>query len=578
MSAGAEETLHPRGIWLVFAAQELTGQLPADYPLMPGEKRPCVRRRVGATFSLNRESVQTEGKDPELLSLEAKLALQMRILEAARKLCLEEHLSRSVKKSRLQQSKREERKLKELQRALSLRRDIFSYPVAKPSGPDTLDNPLSDSALQEEVEDQATQVFSEHLCSEDPPEHLQHHPQDPPSDILEGPRPTQRCRVEYERCPVPNSPWKESSLDQPYRKPTKAQSTNSSCSSSPVVTPRSPPLDLQLGDALPPLLHAQTLGHSQASSAPCTPELPQRRPHFQSFRLPRYQTPDTSENRPTGQPTCRRPCDLSMTPPEYLALMTGFGKLRYASSSEDSSSEHSVSSHTSSPGRNSPSEMTRSCPPPYGYYIAHHSGSNGTRRQFSPHESRLHRGPPNSSSHVSSYPHNRQHTGHPKGPQPQSGSSFCKPSQVQHPTSCNRAPMGQELPYPPELHVARLYLGPPPLAQGAAPQYDHWNGKAPPPHVRLARAPSLREYPQHHSWASPQGIVSEELRSWQQRTQSHEARSRSLDRTGAERAYQPHAAGLQAPKVPQRRILQRSPDGTPVQWFEEEECEIVSQV
>lgn len=72
------------------------------------------------------------------------------------------------------------------------------------------------------------EIFSEHLCSENPPEHLQHHPQDPPPDVVEAPRLTQSCRVEYERCPVPNSPWKESSLDQPYRKPTKTQSANSS--------------------------------------------------------------------------------------------------------------------------------------------------------------------------------------------------------------------------------------------------------------------------------------------------------------------------------------------------------------
>lgn len=34
--------------------------------------------------------------------------------------------------------------------------------------------------------------------------------------------------VEYERSPIQNSPWKESSLDQPYRKGTKPQSASSS--------------------------------------------------------------------------------------------------------------------------------------------------------------------------------------------------------------------------------------------------------------------------------------------------------------------------------------------------------------
>ncbi len=46
---------------------------------------------------------------------DAELALQMKIFEAARKLCEEDHLSKAVKKSRLQNCKREEKKLKRLQ-------------------------------------------------------------------------------------------------------------------------------------------------------------------------------------------------------------------------------------------------------------------------------------------------------------------------------------------------------------------------------------------------------------------------------------------------------------------------------
>lgn len=54
--------------------------------------------------------------------MDAELALQMKIYEAARKLCEEDHLSKAVKRSRLQQFKREEKKLKELQeKAFQLR-------------------------------------------------------------------------------------------------------------------------------------------------------------------------------------------------------------------------------------------------------------------------------------------------------------------------------------------------------------------------------------------------------------------------------------------------------------------------
>lgn len=35
------------------SSQELTGKLPSDYPLMPDEKLPRVRRRIGASFKLD---------------------------------------------------------------------------------------------------------------------------------------------------------------------------------------------------------------------------------------------------------------------------------------------------------------------------------------------------------------------------------------------------------------------------------------------------------------------------------------------------------------------------------------------
>lgn len=51
-------------------------------------------------------------------ALETDLAVQRQIYEAARKLSLEGHLSKPQKKSRLQQCKREEKKVKELQDAV----------------------------------------------------------------------------------------------------------------------------------------------------------------------------------------------------------------------------------------------------------------------------------------------------------------------------------------------------------------------------------------------------------------------------------------------------------------------------
>lgn len=76
LPAGAQEAVHQRGSKLpsldlnilfcsliihekhftclfFFYSQELTGTLPSDYPLMPDEKPPQVRRRIGASFKLD---------------------------------------------------------------------------------------------------------------------------------------------------------------------------------------------------------------------------------------------------------------------------------------------------------------------------------------------------------------------------------------------------------------------------------------------------------------------------------------------------------------------------------------------
>ncbi|CAL8382727.1 unnamed protein product [Boreogadus saida] len=137
---------------------ELTGELSADYPLSPGESPPKVRRRIGASFQLDVQSIpRGQEQDSPLSLVVSELALQLKISEAARRLCREEHQNKAVRRSRLQQCKREEKRVKELQEtAFRLRLQhgrssplpAFNVPLQELGISD--DSSLSDSPLLDE--------------------------------------------------------------------------------------------------------------------------------------------------------------------------------------------------------------------------------------------------------------------------------------------------------------------------------------------------------------------------------------------------------------------------------------------
>ncbi|KAM9855525.1 innate immunity activator protein [Aulostomus maculatus] len=518
---------------------ELTGKLPSDYPLLPDEKPPRVRRRIGASFKLDEGLIYLDKEDSELQGLETDLALQRQIYEAARRLSLEENISKPQKKSRLQQCKREEKKVKELQEA------VFQHRIKSECNSPCIDTstaPNKDLSMSDDSSLSDVVALDDEVDASTPlsPQVLDTSFSDPLQLSVKILQSAGQLGVEHERSPIQNSPWKESSLDQPYRKATKPQSTCSSRSSSPA----GPQVSSDSGKIpLSPFLKNSALRNNHSTSAPSTPELHVRRQYSQSFRLPKSKPSaergllSSETNRGRAQlPQQRCAADFTVRSPESSPLHP------YQSSSEDSSSEHSSSSYISSPGRDGPTEIPKLCPPPYGFHFG--SAKKGVL-----------------SSHKNT-------------------------SQVQpSPAYVRTTPEGTSL-TPQNLDPGKCYVTSPPVA--CSPQQRQWQEgmscprrmlKPPPPYTRLVRTPSLKEYPNHAIRLMPREIVSEELKSWHQRNQLQKLRPGCGEQHGS--------LGLKTPTSPHlppfnqgsgNLVLQRAADGTPLQWFVAEDAEIVSQV
>ncbi|KAG5275330.1 hypothetical protein AALO_G00146220 [Alosa alosa] len=470
---------------LADTVEELTGQLSSDYPLLPGEKPPQVRRRIGATFRLDEQSLLERTEPSALRAVEAELGLQQQIVVAARGLVQEGALNKAVRRSRQQQCRVEESKLKQLQDLVFHLRMQHGRTSPHPAMAAQRDHAISDDSS---VADSAV-LDDEERASQASQPSLELPPLDPSSSLSLSIGGVE----EDDRPPIENSPWAESSLDQPYEKIKKKRSS-SRRSNSPAVTPTLPPLELCVcvEDSSRPLPLPSHVRATQSNSAPCTPELQLRR--GLSLRLPSSGY-DVDQDRGRSRFPRRRVTDLGMSP-EYSPLHVGVGNPLYHSSSEDSASEHLGWPHTSSSG----------CPP-----------------------------------------HGRA--------------------------------------YAPE-----------------AGRHDYWYEPAPvtlPAHVRVSRAPSLREYPAHHPPchpahhpalhpALPRQLVSEQLKSWHQRQQlQRPSRPRSLDRhrQGALRIR--NSTGRDSPLALQPRRLDQPPqtglaprvvDQNSGQWTTEDDALIISQV
>ncbi|XP_035518502.1 innate immunity activator b [Morone saxatilis] len=553
---------------------ELTGQLSDDYPLLPGEKPPQIRKRIGAAFKLDAQSIPQGAEESELSMVDAELALQMKIFEAERKLCEEGHLSKAVKKSRLQRCKREEKKLKQLQEtAFQLRLErgrsspLPAFNIAQQDLGTSDDSSLSDSVVQdEEVTSQSSQLSSGLLYpgETDPPQpppvssqsfidgsYMSPSVASQPLTPIHSPHPSLNSRSltsspAFDPPPIQHSPWTESSLDQPYQKSKKSRS--SSKTSSPAKSELLPPLEACLAQsALPMQLSHLRLSRTQSNSTPSTPEM---RVHRQlSLRLSNPESP-FEKNRGRTRGPRRRLTEYAITLPETPPPAGSYGN---HASSEDSNSEHSFTSYNSSLCQELP------CDSPKRYQ----SGF--------PH-----------SSPVGNY-----------GPQAFPRSGFYHNPRHQSSPSFHKAYYNEEMVYPPDLDLAQSYYA----QQAPCPpnRYEYWykdvavphqrTQRPLPPDIRLSPSPAQWDHPHYRSSGLPQQVVNEQLMSWHLRSQLRSPRSRSLDRQGAVRIK--NMSALESTcfqnqkyheQVIQRRAPQRAADDTAGHWVVDDGSHFVSQV
>lgn len=125
----------------------LSGQLPPEYPLNPGEALPTIRRRVGTSFTLpeNLLNKAKSSKEESLAAMELEYEIQRKITSAALRLANDGSPSKAVKRQRkmiyqqsLQQLKDIETKLRSLRLA-----EMYNSTQAQPQVPVTTTSPWS---------------------------------------------------------------------------------------------------------------------------------------------------------------------------------------------------------------------------------------------------------------------------------------------------------------------------------------------------------------------------------------------------------------------------------------------------
>ncbi|XP_069846492.1 FERM domain-containing protein 4A isoform X3 [Dipodomys merriami] len=270
---------------------ELTGKLPVEYPLDPGEEPPIVRRRIGTAFKLDEQKILPKGEEAELERLEREFAIQSQITEAARRLASDPNVSKKLKKQRKTSYLNALKKLQEIENAINENRVKSGK---KPTQRTSLviddgniaseDSSLSDALVLEDEDAQVTSTISPLQSPHKglPPRPPSSHNRPPPPQSLEGLRQMHYHRSDYDKSPIKPKMWSESSLDEPYEK-VKKRSSHSHSGSHKRFPSTGSCAEAGGGGGSGSLQNSPIRGlphWNSQSSMPSTPDLRVRSPHY----------------------------------------------------------------------------------------------------------------------------------------------------------------------------------------------------------------------------------------------------------------------------------------------------------
>ncbi|XP_024110097.2 FERM domain-containing protein 4A isoform X5 [Pongo abelii] len=248
---------------------ELTGKLPVEYPLDPGEEPPIVRRRIGTAFKLDEQKILPKGEEAELERLEREFAIQSQITEAARRLASDPNVSKKLKKQRKTSYLNALKKLQEIENAINENRIKSGK------------KPTQRASLIIDEDSQVTSTISPlHSPHKGLPPRPPSHNRPPPPQSLEGLRQMHYHRNDYDKSPIKPKMWSESSLDEPYEKVKKRSSHSHSSSHKRFPSTGS---CAEAGGGSNSLQNSPIRGlphWNSQSSMPSTPDLRVRSPHY----------------------------------------------------------------------------------------------------------------------------------------------------------------------------------------------------------------------------------------------------------------------------------------------------------